>query len=108
MNGHARTTRRKTSRERSLRASGNANSAGAGGGTILGSASNRIHARSLAGRGAGRGQDVVFEGEFRGTRDSVLIAAERVAALEVGRHGGEGRVRSRSVELDGHRYRAVL
>lgn len=38
---------------------------------------------SFAGDGASGGQYAVFEGELRSTRDGVLIAAERVAALEV-------------------------
>ena len=38
---------------------------------------------SLAGGGASGGQYAVFEHEFRRASDGVLIAAERIAALEI-------------------------
>ena len=83
MNGQTRATRRKTSRERRRRASGNAISLAAGGAMIVGSAFNLVAGDSLAGGGASGGQYAVFEHEFRCASDGVLIAAERIAALEI-------------------------
>src|SRR5258707_3728567 len=108
MKGHTRATRRKTSRERRRRASGNAISLAAGGAVIVGSAFNLKLRHSLGGRRASRGQYAVFENEFRRASDSALIAAECIAALEIRGHGGERRMPCRFLELDGDHYRAVL